>query len=113
MALGSSAPEIMLSCIELLGNGFKAGELGPSTIVGSAAFNLLMILAICVVCIPNGASRRIKARAAAALPRPRALLASSAACASRRHVRRWPPRPRSCPPTSHRLLRARVGSRRT
>ena len=37
-----------------------SGELGPSTIVGSAAFNLLMILAICVVCIPGGGSRQIK-----------------------------------------------------
>jgi hypothetical protein len=30
MALGSSAPEILLSVIELLGNDFKSGELGPS-----------------------------------------------------------------------------------
>lgn len=40
MALGSSAPEILLSVIEIFGNKFEAGELGPSTIVGSAAFNL-------------------------------------------------------------------------
>lgn len=47
MALGSSAPEILLSVIEVLNEGFMAGALGPSTIVGSAAFNLLVILAIC------------------------------------------------------------------
>jgi len=47
MALGSSAPEILLSVIEVLNGAFMAGELGPSTIVGSAAFNLLVILAIC------------------------------------------------------------------
>lgn len=35
-------------------------ELGPGTIVGSAAFNLLVIAAICVVCIPDGEVRRIK-----------------------------------------------------
>merc|ERR1719156_77482 len=52
MALGSSAPEILLSVIELLGNNFYAGELGPSTIVGSAAFNLLCIIAVCVYVIP-------------------------------------------------------------
>ena len=40
MALGSSAPEILLSLIELLFGGLYSGELGPSTIVGSAAFNL-------------------------------------------------------------------------
>uniref|UniRef100_A0AC34RE45 Sodium/calcium exchanger membrane region domain-containing protein n=1 Tax=Panagrolaimus sp. JU765 TaxID=591449 RepID=A0AC34RE45_9BILA len=34
MALGSSAPEILLSVIEIFGNGFEAGDLGPSTIVG-------------------------------------------------------------------------------
>ena len=54
MALGSSAPEILLSVIEIFSSGFYAGELGPSTIVGSAAFNMLVISAVCVVAIPNG-----------------------------------------------------------
>jgi len=60
MALGSSAPEILLSLIELMSNNFYSGELGPSTIVGSAAFNLFMIIAVCVVAIPDGESRFIK-----------------------------------------------------
>jgi len=60
MALGSSAPEILLSIIELLGNNWFAGDLGPSTIVGSAAFNLLVILAVCVSAIPDGETRKIK-----------------------------------------------------
>jgi solute carrier family 8 (sodium/calcium exchanger) len=51
MALGSSAPEILLSVIEILANNYYIGELGPSTIVGSAAFNLLVISAVCVVSI--------------------------------------------------------------
>jgi len=59
MALGSSAPEILLSVIEIMGNNFEAGELGPGTIVGSAAFNLLVISAVCVVGIPKGDTRRI------------------------------------------------------
>ena len=46
MALGSSAPEILLSVIEVIGNSFYTGELGPSTIVGSAAFNLMCICAV-------------------------------------------------------------------
>mgnify|MGYP001138076806 FL=1 len=47
MALGSSAPEILLSVIETVKNlGGCAGELGASTIVGSAAFNLLVISAV-------------------------------------------------------------------
>ena len=52
MALGSSAPEILLSAIELFSGSFFSGALGPSTIVGSAAFNLLVIIAVCVVAIP-------------------------------------------------------------
>ena len=44
MALGSSAPEILLSVIETTGNlGGCPGELGASTIVGSAAFNLFCV----------------------------------------------------------------------
>ena len=34
MALGSSCPEILLAIIEIVGNRFTAGELGPGTIVG-------------------------------------------------------------------------------
>uniref|UniRef100_UPI00398E69E5 sodium/calcium exchanger 1-like isoform X2 n=1 Tax=Pristiophorus japonicus TaxID=55135 RepID=UPI00398E69E5 len=60
MALGSSAPEILLSLIEVCGHGFHAGELGPSTIVGSAAFNTFVIIAICVYVVPDGEIRRIK-----------------------------------------------------
>ncbi|KAM9359176.1 sodium/calcium exchanger 2b isoform 2-T2 [Symphorus nematophorus] len=60
MALGSSAPEILLSVIEVCGHGFKAGELGPGTIVGSAAFNMFVIIGICVWTIPNGETRKIK-----------------------------------------------------
>lgn len=44
MALGSSAPEILLAVLETCTNlGQCPGELGASTIVGSAAFNLLVI----------------------------------------------------------------------
>jgi len=60
MALGSSAPEILLSIIEIVGNNFEPGELGPGTIVGSASFNLLIITAICIYVIPEGETRRIK-----------------------------------------------------
>ncbi|KJH46122.1 Sodium/calcium exchanger protein [Dictyocaulus viviparus] len=60
MALGSSAPEILLSIIEVIAKKFEAGDLGPNTIVGSAAFNLFMIIAICVIVIPPGEVRRQK-----------------------------------------------------
>lgn len=60
MALGSSAPEILLSIIEVYGQNFQAGELGPGTIVGSAAFNMFVIIAICVWSIPCNENRRIK-----------------------------------------------------
>lgn len=60
MALGSSAPEILLSVIELVSGKMYSGELGPSTIVGSAAFNLFCISAVCVMAIPEGEVRFIK-----------------------------------------------------
>ncbi|XP_012873444.1 PREDICTED: sodium/calcium exchanger 1 isoform X1 [Dipodomys ordii] len=60
MALGSSAPEILLSVIEVCGHNFNAGDLGPSTIVGSAAFNMFIIIAICVYVVPDGENRKIK-----------------------------------------------------
>uniref|UniRef100_A0AAQ5X0T2 Calx-beta domain-containing protein n=1 Tax=Amphiprion ocellaris TaxID=80972 RepID=A0AAQ5X0T2_AMPOC len=60
MALGSSAPEILLSVIEVCGHGFEAGSLGPSTIVGSAAFNMFVIIALCVYVVPEGETRKIK-----------------------------------------------------
>ncbi|XP_055590446.1 sodium/calcium exchanger 3-like [Uranotaenia lowii] len=60
MALGSSAPEILLSIIEIVAKNFNAGDLGPGTIVGSAAYNLFVIIAICVLVIPEGEVRKIK-----------------------------------------------------
>lgn len=59
MALGSSAPEICLNVVEILKRDFHIGGLGPSTIVGSAAFNLLVIIAVCMVSIPSDEVRRI------------------------------------------------------
>ena len=50
-----SAPEILLAVVEsILRLGKPAGELGPSTIVGSAAYNLMMIAAVCTAALPTG-----------------------------------------------------------
>jgi solute carrier family 8 (sodium/calcium exchanger) len=52
MALGSSAPEILLSVIESLKDlGKPAGVLGPASIVGSGAFNLLVITGISIISV--------------------------------------------------------------
>ena len=52
MAFGSSAPEIILSVLECLKDlGSPAGEMGPATIVGSAAFNLLIISGVSVLAV--------------------------------------------------------------
>jgi len=61
MALGSSAPEILLSLNDIFKRNWYSGKLGPSTIVGSAAFNLFVIIAVCVNSVPDGEVRRIKA----------------------------------------------------
>ncbi|XP_077988867.1 sodium/calcium exchanger 1-like [Glandiceps talaboti] len=63
MALGSSAPEILLSVCETVqrldGNGTE-DALGTFTIIGSAAFNLLMITAICIVSVPSPDAKKIR-----------------------------------------------------
>ena len=47
MSLGPrSAPEILLAIVGIVFSGFTQDELGPSLIVGSGAFNLLVISAI-------------------------------------------------------------------
>ncbi len=52
MALGSSAPEILLSVIGTVSDlEAKPSRLGPATIVGSAAFNLLVISGISIYAV--------------------------------------------------------------
>lgn len=60
MALGSSAPEILLAIIEIVGNKFMAGALGPGTIVGSAAFNLMCITGICILSVPSSETKKLE-----------------------------------------------------
>ncbi|XP_019615313.1 PREDICTED: sodium/calcium exchanger 3-like isoform X9 [Branchiostoma belcheri] len=62
LALGSSAPEIMLNIIEAVQELGKPPEdgLGPFTIVGSAAFNLLVINAICVASVPSPETKAVR-----------------------------------------------------
>ena len=55
MALGSSAPEIILNIYEtLITLGSTPGELGASTIVGSAAFNFLVISGVSIYAVHEG-----------------------------------------------------------
>ncbi|XP_061162803.1 sodium/calcium exchanger 2-like isoform X6 [Saccostrea echinata] len=62
MALGSSAPEIILALGETalkLGESEAEDSLGTFTIIGSAAFNLLIITSICIVSVPSPDTKRI------------------------------------------------------
>ena len=59
MALGSSAPEILLNVIETVSTlGSTPGELGPSTIVGSAAFNFLIISGLSIYAVNESCDDR-------------------------------------------------------
>lgn len=52
MALGSSAPEILLNVLQAASTIAESPpELGPSTIVGSAAFNLLCISGVSIIAV--------------------------------------------------------------
>ncbi|OAE20434.1 hypothetical protein AXG93_4905s1340 [Marchantia polymorpha subsp. ruderalis] len=62
LALGTSSPQISLAIIDSiqhLGDLYIEG-LGPGTLVGSAAFNLLPTLAICVLVPVGGTVKRIE-----------------------------------------------------
>jgi len=59
MALGSSAPEIFLAVIGTLRTlDAEPDELGPSTIVGSAAFNLLVISGVSIYSVTEDSDDR-------------------------------------------------------
>jgi solute carrier family 8 (sodium/calcium exchanger) len=65
MALGSSAPEIFLAILEtvstvVIGGKNVAAEIGPSTIVGSAAFNLLVISGLSIVAVTEEKGKKIE-----------------------------------------------------
>ncbi|KAL3311987.1 hypothetical protein Ciccas_009427 [Cichlidogyrus casuarinus] len=66
MAFGSSAPEILLATVESfsgfsnIDNGQVEDSLGLFTIIGSAAFNLLIINGICILSVPSPTYKRIK-----------------------------------------------------
>ena len=60
LSLGSSAPEILLAVIDTLGSlDEEPSELGASTIVGSASFNLLVISAVCIISPPPSEFRKV------------------------------------------------------
>ena len=48
LLLGSSFPLIFLCIIECLGRGFMSGDIGPSTLLGSSAFNTFVVIGIIV-----------------------------------------------------------------
>ena len=64
LALGSSAPEILLATwesIKNLGRDTSNDDgLGTFTIIGSAAFNLLIITAICIMSVPTPETKYIQ-----------------------------------------------------
>jgi solute carrier family 8 (sodium/calcium exchanger) len=61
MALGSSAPEILLSVIGTVQDiEATPSKLGPSTIVGSAAFNLLVISGVSIFAVGTKEDPEVK-----------------------------------------------------
>ncbi|XP_013418432.1 sodium/calcium exchanger 2 isoform X2 [Lingula anatina] len=64
MALGSSAPEILLAIVEgirkLSPTQSIEDSLGVFTIIGSAAFNLLMITSICIISVPYPQVKKVR-----------------------------------------------------
>ncbi|XP_076067558.1 sodium/calcium exchanger Calx-like isoform X2 [Oratosquilla oratoria] len=60
VALSCCALEFFVPIIEVLAKNFEAGDLGPFTLIGSAAFKLSFITGICIMSICAGEIRRVK-----------------------------------------------------
>jgi solute carrier family 8 (sodium/calcium exchanger) len=60
LLLGANCPVIMIGIVEIVGNDFQAGFINPGTVLGSSAFNLLFISAICISLVPNFDSKRVR-----------------------------------------------------
>lgn len=56
---GTSTPEILLSIVETVDHHFEARKMGPNIIVGSAAFNMLIITSLCILTLHPNEKRRI------------------------------------------------------
>merc|ERR1711892_989046 len=54
MALASSSPVICLCIADIFAKGFRAGHLGPFTIMGTSAFNLFVVVGIAITAVPRG-----------------------------------------------------------
>ena len=52
--------QIFLTIIGITANGFENDELGANLIIGSGMFNNMVIVAICICCIPTGEIRKIQ-----------------------------------------------------
>lgn len=57
IAIGS--PDVLLSAIEVLFNDFKFDELGPTALIGSAAFKLMCITGVCILSVEKGQKEKI------------------------------------------------------
>lgn len=61
LAFGTSFPQISLATIDTIRNlgQLTTGGLGPGTLVGSAAFGLFLIHAVCVVMLRAGSKKKM------------------------------------------------------
>merc|ERR1711892_529053 len=58
MVLASSSPVICLCIADIFAKGFRAGHLGPFTIMGTSAFNLFVVVGIAITAVPRGQVRK-------------------------------------------------------
>merc|ERR1719341_2657457 len=60
MVLVSSSPIIWLVIVEALGRMFQVGDLAPSTIMGSSAFNLFIVIGVIISVVPRGQVKKVQ-----------------------------------------------------
>lgn len=60
VCFASYAPEFLLSMVEMYAKHFKAGDLGPNTVLGSYAFNIIFLVGLCVTQVPKNKIKLVK-----------------------------------------------------
>ena len=59
-AIGTTSPEILIPLIEMFKTHFQGNKLGPSLIVGSGAYHLFIVTAVCLFSVRESSGKPIK-----------------------------------------------------
>jgi len=60
MAAGSLAPVICVAIMDIIARNYQSGDIGPGTIIGSVAFNLLVSIGVAISVVPINQVKKVQ-----------------------------------------------------